>query len=566
MKNRKSNFIKLGIFLFGISFLLFNCEKEELEIIDVEAKKELNIKTVTPEKAKIIFENYLKNKPNIFARGESDELTLDPQWETTAQDSLSFTEALLTNTQTIINREGNYTSKIFFLEVNDSINKGVYTEWIDEPFENGIIKNGKIYFNDFDGKFLDAYNVVDGLITHKLVLREQVQQASMFSFMFYFYQDTIAPDPDCWNTDNLPFDGVFDGIEITVSTDGGSSSGGGGTNSAGQNAYYLFLGDSDSYDDENSDTESNNNNGGSNGGSNTANCTGGKVENPTTNQCECPEGKVEDSSGNCIDNPCTDGVKTYNKETGKCDCPTGKVEDNDGNCVDKCETTKEDLKKVFTTTTDAKLKEIADAINKYGKDFEIDTKDKLRHFLSQAGHESGKFKTFEENLNYRWKKLGINDFKKYFNPHTDGKKDTLKANPNDYKRNSTSVYVNKEKMGNLVYGGRMGNDKSGDGYKYRGRGIIQLTGENNYQSFTNFYQNKYDASKDFIANPDLVKTDMKIATISALWFFKNNVIDKITINDKTIVKTVTKKVNGGTNGLTDRKELHKKVKENIDCK
>ena len=79
MKNRKINFIKLGIFLFGISILLFNCEKEEIELIGVKTKKELKLKTVSIEKAKTFFESYQKNKTALFAHGGSEVLTLDPQ-------------------------------------------------------------------------------------------------------------------------------------------------------------------------------------------------------------------------------------------------------------------------------------------------------------------------------------------------------------------------------------------------------------------------------------------------------------------------------------------------------
>lgn len=345
MKNRKVNFLKLGIFLFGTSLLLWNCENEEIEHIKTETKKELKLETVSLENAKNIFENYQKNKPTTFARGESDELTLDPQWETTTQDSINNTDALITNTETIINREGGYISKIFFIEVNDSINKGIYTEWSDEAFENGEIKNGRIYFNDFDGEFLDAYKITDGIITHRLVPSQQTQQASIFSFVFLFFQATIDTPP-CWNTDTLgDFEGgQLDDVEITLSGGGGGPGEGGSTFTS---AWSMFSGSSES-GDSNNDSESNNNGGGTGNNNNEENCTGGKVLNTTTNQCECPEGKVEDSDGNCIDNPCTYN-KPYNSETGECECregmapdysgycicPEGKTEDLDGKCVDK---------------------------------------------------------------------------------------------------------------------------------------------------------------------------------------------------------------------------------------
>jgi putative chitinase len=233
---------------------------------------------------------------------------------------------------------------------------------------------------------------------------------------------------------------------------------------------------------------------------------------------------------------------------------------------DPCKTSKEDLKKVFPNTSDSKLQEIAEALNEYGKDFGIDTKEKLQHFLAQAGHESAKFTAFEENLNYRWSKLGTDNYwTKYFNPVSDPTKDPDKQNPNDYKRSETSDYVDIEKFANYVYGSRMGNDATGDGYKYRGRGIFQLTGKSNYESFSNFYKGEYDSNANFVTNPDLVSTNMKVATISALWYFKNKVSDKLTINSETSVKDVTQKVNGGTNGLTDREEIHTKAKTNIDC-
>ncbi|GAB1857039.1 glycoside hydrolase family 19 protein [Flavobacteriaceae bacterium MHTCC 0001] len=226
------------------------------------------------------------------------------------------------------------------------------------------------------------------------------------------------------------------------------------------------------------------------------------------------------------------------------------------------------MKKVFPNASDDNLKKIADAINKRAKDFGINTKEKLRHFLAQAGHESANFTKFEENLNYRWKDLGTKNWKKYFNPIATPEKDTSKEDPNDYKKSetSTSPFVDNEKFANHVYGGRMGNNKTGDGYKFRGRGIIQLTGKNNYQSFTNFYKDKYDKTKDFIKTPDLLASDLEIGIISALWYFKNRVMNKVSIDNNTSVTTITKKVNGGTHGLKDREEIHTKAKKDIDCK
>ena len=117
---------------------------------------------------------------------------------------------------------------------------------------------------------------------------------------------------------------------------------------------------------------------------------------------------------------------------------------------------------------------------------------------------------------------------------------------------------NPEKLGNKVYADRMGNgdEASGDGYKYRGRGIFQLTGKDNYQAFTDFYNNQYpNGSVDFASEPDQVANNSEYATLSALWYFGKNVGGLKLDATKASVTQVTKKVNGGTNGLSDRQDI-----------
>lgn len=163
--------------------------------------------------------------------------------------------------------------------------------------------------------------------------------------------------------------------------------------------------------------------------------------------------------------------------------------------------------------------------------FEVNSPLRLSHFLSQCSHESGNFKFLKENLNYSSDAL-LKVFGKYF-------KD--KATADKYARNA-------EKIGNKVYASRMGNgdEASGDGYKFRGRGYIQLTGKDNYKSFSDFI------GEDCVSNPDLVSDKYPLA--SAAFFFNKNklwdICDKGHSHD--IVVAVTKKVNGGVNGLDDR--------------
>jgi putative chitinase len=154
------------------------------------------------------------------------------------------------------------------------------------------------------------------------------------------------------------------------------------------------------------------------------------------------------------------------------------------------------------------------------------------HFFAQTSHETGGFKAFSENLNYSAQGLqGI--FGKYF-------PGTLEE----------SYARQPEKIANRVYASRMGNgaEASGDGWKFRGRGALQLTGKANYEAFA-----KYLGTNEVIENPDLVAT--KYSFDSAMFFFEKNKLWAICdkgINDAAILE-LTKRINGGTHGLEDRK-------------
>ena len=178
---------------------------------------------------------------------------------------------------------------------------------------------------------------------------------------------------------------------------------------------------------------------------------------------------------------------------------------------------------------DAVIAQIPDTAARFG----ITNNLRLAHFLAQCGHESGSWKAVRENLNYSAKGLmGI--FKKYF-PNA--------SLANAYQRQP-------EKIANRVYSSRMGNgpESSGDGYKFRGRGYIQLTGKENYTRF--------DATvpENILADPDLVASKYPLA--SAAFFFNSNKLWAICDKgaDNATVTAVTKRVNGGTIGLADRQK------------
>jgi len=164
------------------------------------------------------------------------------------------------------------------------------------------------------------------------------------------------------------------------------------------------------------------------------------------------------------------------------------------------------------------------------------------HFFAQTSHETGGFKAFSENLNYSAQGLqGI--FGKYF-------PGTLEE----------SYARQPEKIANRVYADRMGNgnEASGDGWKYRGRGALQLTGKANYKAFA-----------DYLGKPEIMETPDLVATTyafeSAMFFFDKNKLWSICdqgVNDASIL-ALTKRINGGTHGLDDRMAKTKKYYEYV---
>ena len=186
-----------------------------------------------------------------------------------------------------------------------------------------------------------------------------------------------------------------------------------------------------------------------------------------------------------------------------------------------------DIQKLKGHVPDTVIAQIPEVMEK----FQINTPLRLCHFLSQCGHESGNFKAVNENLNYGAKGL-LGLFKKYF---------PTEAKALEYERKP-------EKIANLIYGGRMGNgpEASGEGYKFRGRGYIQLTGQDNYSAFDKV------VADDIVANPDLVAT--KYPLLSAAWFWNSRGLNAIADKGASDVEVtgITKKVNGGTIGLEDR--------------
>ena len=176
------------------------------------------------------------------------------------------------------------------------------------------------------------------------------------------------------------------------------------------------------------------------------------------------------------------------------------------------------------------LEHWTDALNKILPDYEIDTPQRVAAFIAQSAHESGNFTALHENLNYRALTLR-KVFPKYFT--TD---------------DMAAQYAGKpELIANRVYGGRMGNgpEESGDGFRYCGRGLIQLTGKSNYQAFAESIETPVEQIPEFLAT-------FEGAIQSACWFWESNNLNQYA--DSGDILTMTKRINGGTIGLEDRQK------------
>lgn len=199
------------------------------------------------------------------------------------------------------------------------------------------------------------------------------------------------------------------------------------------------------------------------------------------------------------------------------------------------ELSKQQLEKLIPNNK--KIDEWFEALTSVLPNYEINTKDRLACFLAQCMHESGDFSILEENLNYRAESLR-KVFPKYF--------------PTD---ELAKQYERKpEKIANRVYSNRMGNgpEESGDGYTYRGRGLIQVTGKENYTRFAEDLQIPFEDVVDYIQT-------FEGAVKSACWFWQKNKLNQYA--DKGDMVTLTKRINGGTNGLDDRIKKYNKALE-----
>lgn len=194
--------------------------------------------------------------------------------------------------------------------------------------------------------------------------------------------------------------------------------------------------------------------------------------------------------------------------------------------------TLEQLQKIFPQTKNPVLEAYVGSLNTYMQEGEINTKLRAAAFIAQVGHESAGLAVIQENLNYGIDGL-LATFKKYF-----------------LTRDQAAQYARQpEKIANYVYANRMGNgpESSGDGWKFRGRGLIQLTGKENYLKFADYCGLSLDETVSFLQTP-------AGACKSAVWFWTTRKLNRYA--DENDMLQITKIINGWTNGLDHRMALY----------
>jgi predicted chitinase len=212
-------------------------------------------------------------------------------------------------------------------------------------------------------------------------------------------------------------------------------------------------------------------------------------------------------------------------------------------------------------------------MNEYAHAYSIDTNLRTAHFLAQVGHES-EFKPTAENLNYSAQRM-----RQVFG--CSGNINGYDANTDDcrvgHHRIRSLLWTNEsyyahspEHLSNYVYANRVdfnnGSEDSGDGYKYRGRDLIQLTGKSNYQTCTDLHNTKNPEDlQNFVDSPDLIMTNVKYAIESAfIWWYDNHLNNLCTGGTDQIINHVSQRVNGGGIGLIERKTIFHNLMSYMD--
>ena len=326
----------MGTFLFGISLLLWNCTLDE-NTLAPEKVDFGKVKTVSFKDAIAHFNSKIEKiqKRNVYFRSAENNVEIIPDWSTLKHSEIAYTEAELTTADSEINRNGDYSSELCFINVNNHLKNVILTVWKDEIDSEGNVINGRIYFNDLEGMFLDGYTIEDGIFTKRYVVEKSIKKAVFLPF--FFFQSTTNEEDDCWNMDTL---GEFDGGvlgEVVISAPGrenGDVNGDDGGGSGSGSGYGDYVNAAASWNSMRT------------GGGSCGSLSFGQINSAAAailmaapvrpdKDGECPEGYVFNPTTEECDPTCKTEGRLYNVKTKTCECPKGMVEDSTRKCVKK---------------------------------------------------------------------------------------------------------------------------------------------------------------------------------------------------------------------------------------
>jgi len=218
------------------------------------------------------------------------------------------------------------------------------------------------------------------------------------------------------------------------------------------------------------------------------------------------------------------------------------------------------LRAADASNPDSYYAAMVDALNDYARRYQVDTPLRLAHFLSQIGHESG-LRAREENGHYTAPRMREIFGCRGGRAQYERASDDCRLGPDGQSGRlrpklwleAASYAGQPERLLSYVYANRLGNgdEASGDGYRYRGRGLIQLTGKDNYAAFTQAHNARTPLDpQDFVARPDLLMSELNYAIESAFYYWDARTVNALA--DLDDLEQVTRAVNGGLNGLEDR--------------
>lgn len=270
MKKRKfKNYLKIGILLFGISLILWNCQEQEIQLEFEQTN--LKISTVSKSSAKKIFESYVKEQKStksLSYKNQNQALEVIPNWNSFNQEELSFTNALLSNVNVNTNSSNNLKSRLIFINLDNKTLRIIESKEITE-FDGDNIKNGNVYYHNLNGEFIFGLKVENSLVSKKLVKQNTQNKASFFSMLSFFDEecdeDLVAGSEFCNNELEeivITANSNYTPTEISIGwwiyggnnnnygyynwgTDGNENTGGGSNNTTVKKWYYD--GDGDGY-------------------------------------------------------------------------------------------------------------------------------------------------------------------------------------------------------------------------------------------------------------------------------------------------------------------------------